>query len=47
VAIDLKTDAYEDVLSAIQGDFILVDKQKQDFTSLSELRQIEALLNTL
>jgi len=47
VAIDLNTDAYEDVLSTIQGDLILVDKQKQEFTSLSELRQTEASLNTL
>ena len=47
VATDLNTDAYEDVLSTIQGDLILVEKQKQEFTSLSELRQIEALLNTL
>ena len=47
VAIDLNTDAYEVVLSTIQGDLILVDKQKQELTTLSELRQIEALLNTL
>jgi hypothetical protein len=47
VAIDLNIDAFEDVLSTIQGDLILVDKQKQKFTSFAELRQIEALLNTL
>ena len=47
VAIDLNTDAYKDVLSTIRGDLVLVDKQKQEFTSLYELRQIEALLNTL
>jgi len=47
VDIDLNTDAYEDVLSTFRVDLILVDKQKQKFTSLSELRQIEALLDIL
>ena len=47
VAIDLNTDAYEDVLSTIRGDLVLVDKKKQEFTSLFELQRIEALLNTL
>jgi hypothetical protein len=47
VAIDLNIRAYEDVLSDISGDLILVDKQKKEFTSISELRQNKTLLNTL
>jgi hypothetical protein len=39
VAIDLNTSAYEYLLCTIQGDLILVDKQKQEFAPLSELRQ--------
>jgi len=39
VAIDLNISAYEDVLSAISGDLNLVDKQKKEYTSISEQRQ--------
>ena len=44
MAIDSNTVVYEDVLSIIRGD---KQKKKKEFTSLSELRKIEALLNIL
>jgi hypothetical protein len=47
VLIDLNISAYEVVLSAISGNLILVDKQKKEFTSISDLRLNKTLLNTL
>jgi hypothetical protein len=46
VAIDLDTSCYERVVTAIRGDLMVVSKQKE-FTSISELKQIEILLNIL
>jgi hypothetical protein len=31
----------------MKGDLLLVETQRREFTSTSELKQIEALLNTL
>lgn len=47
VAIDLGTGTYEEVISAIHGDLLLVERQRKEFTSISELKQIETLLNDL
>jgi hypothetical protein len=42
--IDLST--YNDVISTVKSDFILVEQQKRAFTPVSELKQIELLLHT-
>jgi len=47
VAIDLDTSRYEDVISSIRGDLMVVSKQQKEFTPMSELKQIEILLNIL
>jgi hypothetical protein len=46
VAIDLDTSRYEDVISSIRSQLMVVSKQKE-FTPISELKQIEMLLNIL
>ena len=38
---------YEDALSIIKGDLLEIRERKQEFTSISELSQIETLLATL
>jgi len=40
VAIDLSTAAHEEVISAIHRDLHLVEMQRKEFTSISEIRQI-------
>ena len=47
VAIDLDTSKYEDVISSIRSDLMVVSKQQKEFTPISELKQIEILLNIL
>jgi len=47
VAIDLDTSRYEDVISSIRSDLMVVSKQQKEFTPMSELKQIEILLNIL
>ena len=47
VAINLDTGVYEDVISTIKTDFHLIETQKKEFTSMYELKQVEALLETL
>ena len=47
VAVNLETGLYEEAVSTIEGDLLLVEKQKREFTPTSELRQIETLLDTL
>ena len=44
LSIDLST--YHDIISTVKSDLLLVE-QKQAFTSISELKQIELLLRTL
>ena len=41
VAIDFSTGTYE-VISAIRKDLLLMKRQRKEFTSFSELRQIES-----
>ena len=47
VAIDIIMMPYEDALSIIKGDLLEIREHKQEFTSISELSQIETLLATL
>jgi len=47
VAIDLDTSRYEYVISSIRSDLMVVNKQQKEFTPISELKQIEILLNIL
>ena len=47
VAIDLDTSRYEDVISSIRSDLMVVSKQQKELTPMSELKQIEILLNIL
>jgi len=47
VAIDHDTSRYEDVISSIRSDLMVVSKQQKEFTPMSELKQIEILLNIL
>ena len=46
-ALDLNTNAYEEIISTVKGDLLLVENQKKEFTPISELKQIDSLLNTL
>jgi len=39
--------AFEDALSIIKGDLLEIREHKQEFTSISELGEIETLLGTL
>jgi len=47
VVIDLDVSAYGEMISTIKGDLLFVEGQGSEFTSISELKQTEALLNTL
>ena len=47
VAIDLDTSQYEEIISTLKGDLLLVESQKKEFTPVSELHQVELLLDTL
>jgi hypothetical protein len=38
---------FEEALSTIKADLLLIESQKREFTPVSELKQIEMLLNTL
>lgn len=44
---DVDISAYEKVIPTIRGDLLLVERQKREFASVSELKQIEALTKTL
>ena len=41
VALDLNTNAYEEIISTVKGDLLLVEKQRKEFTPISELKQID------
>ena len=45
VNIDIRT--YQDIISTIRQDLLLVEQNKKEFTSVSEIRQIESLLKLL
>ena len=47
VALDINTNTYEEIISTVKGDLLLVENQKKEFTPISELKQIDSLLNTL
>jgi len=47
VTIDLDTSQYKEIISTLKGDLLLVESQKKEFTPVSELQQIELLLDTL
>jgi len=47
VAIDLDTRRYEDVISSVTSDLMVLSKQQKEFTPISELKQIEILLDIL
>ena len=47
VAINLDRIPYEEAISKIREDLMLVEIYKKEFTSIAELRQIEMLLNTM
>jgi hypothetical protein len=38
---------YKETVSTIKGDLLFVEKHKIEFTSMSEFKQIETLLDTL
>jgi len=46
VALDIDTNTYEEIISTFK-DLLLVENQKKEFTPISELKQIDSLLNTL
>ena len=47
VAIDLDMSQYKEIISTLKGNLLFVESQKKDFTPISELKQIEILLDTL
>ena len=47
VALNLNLSAYEDVLATLKSDWEIISKHQGDSTSLSELRQVETLLESL
>jgi hypothetical protein len=47
IAINLDMTPYLDVISTIREDLLLVEKQRKEYTEISELKQIETLLTTL
>jgi hypothetical protein len=47
VDIDLDTSRYEDVISSIRSNLMVVSKQKKEFNRISELKQIKLFLNIL
>jgi hypothetical protein len=47
VALGLNVSTYEDVLSTIKSDLSIMLLNKQDFTPISQLRQVETLLDNL
>jgi len=47
VALNLNLSTYEDVLSSIKSDWDIVSRHQEDSTTLSELRQVETLLDNL
>jgi len=40
VALDINTNTYEEIISTVKGDLLLVENQKKEFTPISELKEI-------
>jgi hypothetical protein len=47
IAINLDVTTYQDVTADISEDLLLINSQRRESTEISELKQIEALLETL
>ena len=47
IAIDIDIRMYHDMISTVTQDLQLVEQSKKEFTSISEIRQIESLLKLL
>jgi hypothetical protein len=47
VAADVNVSSYEEAISTIRGDLMLMNEQKREFTSITELKQMESLVSTL
>ena len=47
IAVDTDVTVFEETLSTINADLLLIESQKQEFTPISEIEQIYRLLNTL
>jgi hypothetical protein len=47
IAVDIEVSTYQDIISTIRQDLNLVELNKKEFTSISEIRQIELLLKFL
>ena len=45
--LDIDANTYEEIISTIKGDLLLVVNQRKEFTPISELKLIDSLLNTL
>jgi hypothetical protein len=41
VALDINTNTYEGIIQTMKGDLLLVEKQKKEFTPISELKLID------
>ena len=44
IAVDIDIRTYQYIISTIRQDLLLVEQNKEEFTSVSEIRQIESLL---
>jgi len=47
VVTEINLSAYHDTISVIKSDLMTIEQQKQDFTPIAELKQIDSLLKTL
>ena len=47
IAVDIDIRTYQDIISTIRHDLNFVEQNKKEFTSISEIRQIELLLKLL
>jgi hypothetical protein len=47
VAVGLDINTYEEATSAIRADVLMIEEHRKEFTSVSEFKQIDTLLNTL
>ena len=47
VVTEIDLSAYHDTISVIKSDLMTIEQQKQDFTPIAELKQIDSLLKTL
>jgi hypothetical protein len=47
MAVNFNMSTYQEVIPTIRSDILVVERQKQEFTPITELTQIETLLQTL